>query len=261
LKYINANQINQLPGKRILGNTKFNFRCAPDVSCFNLCCRNLNLFLYPYDIIRLKASLQMKSSAFIDQYTDIIMRDGSYFPDVLLQMTDNQDKTCPFLTEKGCEVYPDRPDACRTFPIEMGIYYSESTKKDEPIYFFRPPDFCKGTETQTTWTIDTWRQDQSVDIYHQMTIKWAQVKRLFQNDPWGIEGINGKRGKMAFMAIYNIDDFRDFVFNSTFLKRYKIKKNVQNKIKKNDDALLKIAFEWVKLFVWGLPSKNIRSNK
>lgn len=257
MRYIDSNTIKQLPGERIKKNSLFHFQCDPTVSCFNLCCRNLNLFLYPYDVIRLKNHLNITSSQFIDQYTDIVMRENSFFPDVLLKMADNQDMTCPFLSDSGCLVYPDRPDACRTFPIEMGIHYSEKTKQDEPVYFFRPPDFCKGTETKQTWTIDTWNIDQAVEPYHRMTIQWAKVKRLFQNDPWGIEGMNGKKGKMAFMAIYNIDEFRDFVFKSSFLKRYKVKTELKKKMKKKDDQLLRLAFEWVKLVIWGIPSTKI----
>jgi len=257
MRYIDSISIIQLPGERIENNTLFHFQCDPTVSCFNLCCRNLNLFLYPYDVLRLKNHLNITSSQFIDQYTDIVMREDSFFPEVLLRMAENEEKTCPFLADSGCQVYADRPDACRTFPIEMGIHYSEKTKQDEPLYFFRPPEFCRGKESKQSWTIDTWRIDQAVEPYHRMTIQWAKVKRLFQKDPWGIEGINGKKGKMAFMAIYNIDEFRNFVFKSSFLKRYKIKAELKKKIKKKDDSLLRLAFEWVKLFVWGISSTKI----
>jgi hypothetical protein len=54
-----------------------------------------------------------------------------------------------------------------------------------------------------------------------MTARWASIKALFQKDPWGPEGLNGAKGKMAFMAAYNIDRFRGFVFQSSFLKRYR----------------------------------------
>jgi hypothetical protein len=261
MKYIDSNTIDHLPGKRIDKNTHFYFQCHPDVPCFNLCCRNLNLFLYPYDVLRLKKQLRISSNQFIDQYTDIVMREHSFFPDVLLKMSENEERTCPFLETSGCLVYPDRPDACRTFPIEMGIQYSEKTKQDEPVYFFRPPGFCKGIETKQSWTIDQWGVDQAVAPYHQMTIQWAKLKRLFQNNPWGPDGINGKKGKMAFMALYNIDEFRDFVFKSSFFKRYKVKSNLKQKIKKKDDPLLMLAFEWVNLFVWGIPSTKIRMKK
>jgi len=258
MKYIDSNAIDNLPGRRINNQDVFYFRCAPDVSCFNLCCRNLNLFLYPYDVIRLKNHLKISSSQFIDHYTDIIMRESSFFPDILLKMSDNEKKTCPFLTDKGCSVYQDRPDACRTFPIEMGIQYHENSKTYEPVYFFRPPEFCRGAHDKNqSWTIEKWVIDQKIETYRHMTIKWAKIKSLFQDNPWGNDGFNGQRGKMAFMALYNIDDFREFVFNSSFLKRYKVNNLWLNKMKKNDEILLDLSFEWVKLFVWGISSKKI----
>ncbi|MCJ7616974.1 MAG: YkgJ family cysteine cluster protein, partial [Desulfobacterales bacterium] len=66
------------------------------------------------------------------------------------------------------------------------------------------------------------------------------------------------KGKMAFMAIYNLDLFRDFLFNSSFLKRYKIKNEVLKKVRKDDVELMRLGFEWVKYFLWGIKTKSIR---
>jgi hypothetical protein len=63
---------------------------------------------------------------------------------------------------------------------------------------------------------------------------------------------------MAFMATYNIDRFRDFVFHSSFLKRYKVKAAVLKKLKADDEELLKFGFDWVKLFLWNIKTKKIR---
>ena len=63
---------------------------------------------------------------------------------------------------------------------------------------------------------------------------------------------------MAFMATYNIDRFRDFVFQSSFLKRYRVKSALRKKLKTDDVALLKFGFEWVKVFVWGMQSRDIQ---
>ena len=64
--------------------------------------------------------------------------------------------------------------------------------------------------------------------------------------------------KMAFMATYNLDSFKKFVFESSFLKRYKVKKRVLQKIKASEKSLLLFGFEWVKVFVWGMKSKKIK---
>ena len=258
MKPIEIEDIDKLPGMRIKENDTFCFRCHPEVECFNRCCRNLNLFLYPYDVIRIKQSLGLSSDEFLDRYVDIVLRPSNYFPDVLLRMAGDPEKTCPFLIQSGCSVYPDRPDTCRTFPIEQGILYDADHGKETPVHFFRPPDFCHGQYEKKEWTLPAWTRDQDAELYHKMTVRWARVKQLFQNDPWGSEGPKGPRAKMAFMATYNIDRFRDFIFQSSFLKRYRLKSAIIKKLKTDDVALLKFGFEWVKVFVWDLKSKHIR---
>ena len=175
-----------------------------------------------------------------------------------MRMAENPQKTCPFLIKSCCRVYPDRPDTCRSFPIDQGMLFDVGREKETPVDFFRPPDFCQGQLEKKEWTIDAWTRDQETEIYHQMTIRWADLKRLFQKDPWGFEGPQGPKAKMAFMATYNIDRFRDFVFQSSFLKRYKIKSAILKKLKTDDLQLLKFGFEWVSVFIWGLQSKVIR---
>jgi len=258
MKYIETDKLEMPAGKKIEPQEKFNFRCYPEISCFNQCCRNLNLFIYPYDIIRLKQRLRISSDQFLDQYVDIVLRKTNYFPEVLLSMAENAQKTCPFLTSDGCTVYTDRPDACRTFPLEQGLYYDARTSSATPVYFFKPPDFCMGQHEKQQWSIETWTEDQKAVIYNQMTSHWSEVKRLFHDNPWGPAGPNGSLGKMAFMATYNIDRFRDFVFKSTMLKRYNIRKTTFKKINKDDTALMRFGFEWVKLVVWGIESALIR---
>jgi Fe-S-cluster containining protein len=258
MKYVDIKNIQKLPGRRIEAGDTFSFRCYPGIECFNRCCRNLNLFLYPYDVLRLKHALGISSDEFLDQYVDVVLRSGNFFPDVLLRMSENREKTCPFLVDAGCAIYADRPDTCRTFPIEQGVLYDAARKKDAALHFFRPPDFCQGQHEDQEWTLATWSRDQDAVLYHRMTIRWAELKRLFQTDPWGAEGPAGARAKMAFMATYNIDRFREFVMNSSFLKRYKVKSVILKKIKANDEELLKFGFDWIKFYLWGIKSTSFK---
>jgi Fe-S-cluster containining protein len=257
VKQIDPTQLDRLPGRRLGPEDLFCFRCHAGLSCFNRCCRNLNLFLYPYDVVRLKNRLGISSDRFLDQYVDVVLREGSYFPDVLLKMADNPERTCPFLTAEGCAVYPDRPDTCRTFPVEQGVIYGDDGRQRELVHFFRPPDFCRGQDSTRQWTPLTWERDQQAGPYHRMTARWAEVKGLFHRDPWGPGGLESPKGKMAFMATYNMDRFRDFVFHSSFLKRYRVPPKMVKKARTSDAELLKIGFAWVKLSVWGIRSKEI----
>lgn len=257
MKSVNVDEIETIPGRRIDENESFCFACHSEVSCFNKCCRNLNLFLYPYDIVRLKNHLEISSGEFIDQYTDIVLRPDNFFPDVLLKMADNEEQTCPFLSEEGCTVYQNRPDTCRTFPVEQGMMFDDKGDPS-PVYFFRPPDFCRGQDENTEWTIDTWADDQEAKTYNNMTVLWAKLKSLFSSNPWGHEGPEGNRAKIAFMAAYNIDSFKDFIFNSSFLKRYKVKPDVQKKIKRNDAELMKFGFAFIRFSIFGIQSKLLK---
>lgn len=258
MKQLDEKDLERLPGTRLRPRDTFRFRCHPDVGCFNRCCRNLNLFLYPYDVLRLRARLALTSDEFLERHADVVLRPGSFFPDVLLRMAENDEKTCPFLTPEGCSVYPDRPDTCRTFPLEQGLRHISETNTDESVFLFRPPDFCLGRHAEKQWTVPEWVRDQEAQEYHRMTVRWAELRRLFQSDPWGAEGPTGARAKMTFMAAYNIDRFREFVFGSSFLKRFKVDSQVLRKIKKDDAPLLLLGFDWIKLFLWGIRGRRIK---
>ena len=258
MKYLDLDKLKDLPGRQIGEKDTFSFRCYPGIGCFNRCCRNLNLFLYPYDVLRLKNALGISSDEFLDHYVDVVLRSGNFFPEVLLRMSESKEKTCPFLVDTGCSIYADRPDTCRTFPIEQGVLYDAAKKKDAALHFFRPPDFCQGQHENRQWTLSTWSRDQDAERYHKMTIRWAELKRLFQTDPWGAQGPEGPKAKMAFMTTYNIDRFREFVFNSSFLKRYKVKSVILKKIKNDDGELLTFGFDWIKFYLWGIKSTSFK---
>jgi Fe-S-cluster containining protein len=258
MKTVKENEIARLRGRRIKQDENFQFRCYPGIGCFNQCCCNLNLFLYPYDIVRLKQNLGLTADEFLERYTDIVLRDGSHFPEVLLRMADNETQACSFLDENGCSVYSDRPDTCRTFPVEHGLIFPAEGGEPETVGFFRPPEFCLGKFEDQSWTLDSWANDQDARVYNRMSRRWAALKALFDQDPWQGQGPYGARAKMAFMATYNMDAFRNFVFESSFLKRYRVKKDRIRKIRKDDAALLRFGFEWVKMAVWNIPTRWIR---
>ena len=258
MKSVDISELDSLPGIRLKPGDPFRFRCHADIACFNRCCRNLRLFLYPYDVIRLKNALGLTSDRFLDEHVDVVLRKENYFPEVLLRMADNQDQTCPFLTDTGCRVYAHRPDTCRFFPVERGLLFDAHRRDPIPVHYFRPPDFCLGQHEDQQWDIAGWAQDQQAETFDRMTRRWAQVKQLFEKNPWGAEGPGGQKAKMAFMAAYNIDRFRQFIFDSTFLTRFRVKANLVKKIGADDVEAMLFGWDWIKLFVFGIPSKKIR---
>lgn len=250
--------ISSIPGRRIEPGEVFRFRCHSGLSCFNRCCRNLNLFLDPYDVVRLKTCLALDSDQFLDRYVDVVLRPGLHFPEVLLRMADNADATCPFLTDAGCTVYPDRPGTCRAFPMEHGAYFDAATDTLTPLHFLRPPEFCEGESAPDELTVADWIADQGAEPYQEMTHTWGRLKARFRDNPWGAEGPDGRGAKMAFMAAYNVDRFREFVFGSSFLKRHKVKPDLKKRLRIDDVALLRFGMEWIGYFAFGIRPTRFR---
>ena len=105
---------------------KFTFACHPGVSCFNRCCNDVNIFLSPYDVLRMKKRLGMVSSDFLDKYALLPVQKDMKTPVVVLRMNDDESKACPFLTDEGCGIYSDRPWPCRMYPLGL------AAQKDTP---------------------------------------------------------------------------------------------------------------------------------
>lgn len=249
----------------VIGNdTRFRFHCHPEVPCFGQCCHNLRLLLYPYDVLRLKQRLKMDSEAFLDRHTISQVYPNDPFPEVLLRMKEEMGDPCPFLSAEGCSVYEDRPDTCRMFPLDRGLEFDDQGRS-RLRYFFRPPAFCRGVDTDRSWNIDEWILDQKADLHAEMTEKWAAVRMLFHQ--WGDAGVVGRGARekeivrMAFLAAYNIDAFRSFVFESTFLKRFHIPSSLLRRCKTDDVSLLRIGMAWIRWLLTGVGSPDLRYNR
>lgn len=259
MKYFEDIQLENLPGKCLDSHTVFQFSCHPKIGCFNRCCRNLNLFLHPYDVLRLRKALGIRSDEFLEGYVDVVLRDETHFPDVLLKMADEKEKPCVFLSPSGCTVYAHRPHTCRLYPLEQGRFFDAAAGETRLVHFLRPFEFCLGPLEKTSWTPGTWSEDQNAGLYNEMTVLWSDLKRLFRENPWEEAGLSSPKGKMAFMAVYNIDRFREFVFGSSFLKRYPMAPAVVKQIQKDDIELLKFGFDWVRYLVWGIPGPHFKT--
>ncbi|MDA8105377.1 MAG: YkgJ family cysteine cluster protein, partial [Nitrospiraceae bacterium] len=103
----------------ILGlDDTFSFGCNSGLTCFNKCCRDINLFLTPYDILRMKRRLRIPSGEFLRTYTFPLFPEEIGHPVILLKMLPDETKNCPFVSDQGCLIYDDRPWSCRSFPLE-----------------------------------------------------------------------------------------------------------------------------------------------
>lgn len=226
----------------------FTFRCHKGLKCFTTCCSDVNIFLTPYDLLRMKTRLRISSGEFLSTYA-ITLTDGKQLhPVVLLKMRDDDAKTCPFVTKEGCAVYENRPWACRMYPLGVASPKTDEERDGEQFYFMLEETDCLGRQEHETWTVGEWMQNQEVSHYDEMSVPF---KEITLHDLFLKGDIDPAKMEMFFMACYDIDRFRRFVFDSTFLQRFQIDNETITRMKQDDTELLKLAFDWVKFFLLG----------
>lgn len=230
---------------RLSPESRFKFKCHKGVSCFTQCCRGINIILTPYDIIRLKNRLNLSSEEFLAIYTKIEILEKTDLPMVTLRLLDDEQQSCPFVREDGCLVYKDRPTTCRYYPIGVASLSHKEDSDGSEFYFFVHEPHCKGFEEDTEWSVRQWRKDQGVDIHDEINAGWTDLVVRKRSFPKNVQ-LTQKAKDMFFMASYNIDKFRDFVFKSSFLDRYDVDPETIKKIKENEIELLKFAVKWLK---------------
>jgi len=236
------------------GKQKFNFHCHEGVDCYMICCRNVEMFLYPYDILRLKNFLKISSQEFMENYTRVVPGTGHpYFPSVMLRLTDDESKSCPFLGKDGCDIYMERPSACRTYPLERGVDRSPEKGVNSEFYFMTNHEYCHGHQEGKTFTVKKWIRNQRLDDYNLMNDLWAEVDTVFSRNPWMGEGSGGPKQQVAFTACYDIDNFRLMIAKHDLLDRFTVSRDQKRRINESDTELLKFSFEWIKNFL-GAPS-------
>lgn len=237
--------------KEIRSEDKMQFHCHPGVACFTRCCKDADMYLYPYDIIRMKSGLGISSDQFLEQYTIQAFRDNPYFPSLMLKMSDDKEKSCPFLSPEGCSMYKNRPFSCRSYPLERAVSRIGDQSGRKVLYFIMRHSYCLGHEESREWTVMEWIQDQEMDLYNKMNDLWVDIDSIFRANPWGSQGIDGPALKMAFMACFNIDMFKKFIFESSFLSRFDLPGEKIEKLKRSDVELMKFGFDWIKFFLAG----------
>ncbi len=219
----------------------FSFRCSPSVDCYNSCCADVTIFLNPLDVGRLRTALGMTSTDFLERYTVRLHAESTGLPAVVLKMTDDQAKRCPFVTEAGCSVYEARPYSCRLYPLdtENGVEYR----------FIVDGKTCHGLVESEEWTVERWRKEQGLREYDEID---HELKDVMSAETLWEAPIKDERMKdMMYLALYDPDRFREFVFDSSFLRKFNIEGEIIDRIRESDTDLLFFAAQWLRFALFG----------
>lgn len=252
---------------RLTKDNSFCFSCHKGVSCWNECCHNTDITLTPHDILRLAKHFETRPSTFLRMFTVPAIHEGSNMPIVKLKMMDKdgERKPCVFLDEvNGCTVYKDRPVSCRYYPLGLAAVKMKGHEEPEDFYFLVKEPHCKGHEEKKELSVGAFRDEQGVADYDEKNRPWIHILMKLASwkvmgGPWGKEP-DDRTKKMFFMATTDVDQFRLFVFNSTFLDKYAIEPEMREELAMNDEALLKLAFDWLRHVLFNEPTISLRPN-
>ena len=235
----------------LLPNDTFRFSCTPDVPCFNECCRDLNQFLTPYDILRLKNRLGLTSGLFLERYTAQHIGPESGLPIITLRANPGRELTCPFVTPTGCSVYEDRPSSCRAYPLVRVVTRSKATGRMNEQYLLLRESHCLGFDQEQVRTVAEWIEVQGLSIYNSMNDMLMEVislKNRLRPGP-----LDSKARHLFYMACYDLDAYRKNIFEKGISKDLNLTSDIIKKVEKDDEALLKLGLQWIKDTLFGNP--------
>ena len=219
-------------------NSPFHFACHDALPCFTQCCKDVNIYLTPYDVLRLRQALRIGSSEFLAKYTRSFLTKVTNIPVVQLLM-DHQFLRCPFVAEEGCRVYENRPWACRMFPLDLA-------STDAQFRLISGKERCKGLSERSKGTVGDWLESQAVLEYAEMDREFqsvvpAVVPARFKPGAPMNEGL----GRVLFMA-YDLDRFAELLKDSRFSMFHEVDEEALFLAKGDMKELLKLAFSYIR---------------
>jgi Fe-S-cluster containining protein len=228
----------------------FQFSCHKGISCFNACCKSIEITLTPYDIVRLKRCLGMSAGELVARHTLPFEMDHHGMPGLKL-MTKPGTTECVFLTEEGCSVYEDRPAACRYYALGiMGVRKKESAAVED-VYFVVKEPHCQGHFEPRTQTVAQYRAEQGVDIYDEMNREWRDIIIKKRSSGPTIGKPTERSFQLFDMCSYDLDSFREFVSSAGFQDVFDVEGETLQRLLNDEDDLLRFAFRFLKQVLFG----------
>lgn len=225
---------------RIEDDELFTFSCHPEVDCFTNCCRQLELALTPYDVLRLKQETKLDSTAFLDRYVIREQEPVDAFPRFYLTMVDDGKASCVFVAKSGCTVYPGRPGACRTYPMGRAVIRQPDNSMEEFFVLLRE-SHCNGFQEKEEQTAVKYSKGQGLKDYNMFNDKVALILQHVQIRR-GLQ-LTAAQTEYFVLALYDLDNFRRQLDQETLPNQDQY--SSQKERCKDDEQLLLFGISWL----------------
>jgi uncharacterized protein len=229
--------------KRLELEDSFNFSCRKEHTCFGSCCRNRELVLTPYDVMRLKNVLHLHSDDFLTQQTLYRLDPSTGFPVISLKLKEDAQRHCPFLTPEGCSVYDKRPTVCRLFPLARASGFKSKSYDHDEFFYLLPAENCLGMQEPSTLAVKDWLEVQGLNPYREANDRILHL--MFHPERPKDRALNEKQLRKIVVALYNLDVFRQFVLNTDFFTIYTVDSHTKLQIETDDFELLSLGFSYL----------------
>jgi hypothetical protein len=122
---------------------------------------------------------------------------------------------------------------------------------DRDSYAIVKEDHCKGHAVNRRITIADYRKEQGLEEYDELARGWRQLvlKKKSSGPTIGKPSLRSRQ--LFFMACYDIDKFREFVFAESFSKLFELKPEEREAFASDDVALLQFAFRFLRQVLFG----------
>ena len=241
------------------GGHAIRFRCHTGIACFNACCRNIDISLTPYDIVRLKQRLGITSTEFLRDYTVPYEMEKDGIAGVKLRPIEGG-TACRFMTEGGCSVYQDRPTACRYYPLALLSMRKQGEATDRDSYALVKESHCLGHEEPRRLTIDEYRAEQGLFEYDDAAHGWRQLILKKKSSGPTIGKPSARSLQLFFLACYDVDRFREFVTSEGFRSLFELPDEELRSILADDVRLMQFGFRLLRQVLFGEPSIALRAD-
>jgi Fe-S-cluster containining protein len=241
------------------GDKVIQFQCRKGIDCWNACCSNIDISLTPVDILRLSRRLGISTTEFLMQYTFPYEIEPNGIAGVKFKPVENG-SACQFMRPEGCDVYTDRPTACRYYPVALLSMRRSDEFTDRNAYALVKEAHCHGHNEPRQLTIEEYRKEQGLVEYDELGRGWRQLV-LKKKSSGPVVGTPSKRSlQLWFMACYDLDRFRDFIASTAFNEAYDIPWDEMQKILSTDDELMLFAFRFLRQTMFGEESIKMKAD-
>jgi len=234
---------------QLSGDALIQFRCHKGIDCFNACCRNIDIMLTPYDIIRLKQRLDITSTEFLREYTMPFEFAKDGVAGVKLKPVEGG-MACQFMNDEGCSVYEDRPTACRYYPVGLLSTRRQDENIDRASYALVKENHCHGHFEDHKLTIDAYRKEQGLEEYDEKGRLWRQQILKMKSAGPCIGRMSLTSRKFFFMASYDLDRFREFVKSEGFNTTYDVDAETMDRLLSDDLALMEFGDRMIRQIMY-----------